>query len=99
MRFTTTSMTNWGTPQELVTTQGEIVWSAVYKSYGNLAIDYQTVSQPQRLPGQYFDEESGLHYNRHRYYDPHCARYISQDPIGLAGGGMPIVTWLTQSLG
>ena len=75
-----------GTPQELVTAQGEIVWSAVYKSYGNLAIDYQTVPQPLRLPGQYFDEESGLHYNRHRYYDPHCARYISQDPIGLAGG-------------
>ena len=72
---------------ELVTAQGEIVWSAVYKSYGNLAIDYQTVPQPLRLPGQYFDEESGLHYNRHRYYDPHCARYISQDPIGLAGGG------------
>ena len=75
-----------GTPQELVTAQGEIVWSAVYKSYGNLAIDYQTVPQPLRLPGQYFDEESGLHYNRYRYYDPHCARYISQDPIGLAGG-------------
>ena len=52
----------------------------------NLAIDDQTVPQPLRLPGQYFDEESGLHYNRHRYYDPHCARYISQDPIGLAGG-------------
>ncbi|WP_334323939.1 RHS repeat-associated core domain-containing protein [Gilliamella apicola] len=58
----------------------------MYKSYGNLAIDYQTVPQPLRLPGQYFDEESRLHYNRHRYYDPHCARYISQDPIGLAGG-------------
>ena len=27
----------------------------------------------------------GLHYNRHRYYAPHCARYISQDPISLAG--------------
>ena len=53
----------------------------------NLAIDDQTVPQPLRLPEQYFDEESGLHYNRHRYYDPHCARYISQDPIGLAGGG------------
>ncbi len=69
-----------------MTAQGEIVWSAVYKSYGNLAIDYQTVPQSLRLPGQYFDEESGLHYNRHRYYDPHCARYISQDPIGLAEG-------------
>ena len=74
------------TLQELLTAQREIVWSAVYKSYSNLAIDYQTVPQPLRLPGQYFDEESGLHYNRHRYYDPHCARYISQHPVGLAGG-------------
>ncbi len=69
-----------------MTAQREIVWSAVYKSYSNLAIDYQTVPQPLRLPRQYFDEESGLHYNRYRYYDPHCARYISQDPIGLAEG-------------
>jgi len=58
----------------------------VYKSYSNLAIDYQTVPQPLRLPRQYFDEESGLHYNRHRYYDPQYARYISQHPVGLAGG-------------
>ena len=49
------------------------------------ANDSQTVPQPLQLPGQYFDEESGLHYNRHRYYAPHCARYISQDPISLAG--------------
>ncbi|MEQ4762044.1 RHS repeat-associated core domain-containing protein, partial [Klebsiella aerogenes] len=36
--------------------------------------------------GQYFDAETGLHYNRHRYYDPEIAGFISQDPIGLAGG-------------
>ena len=44
------------------------------------------MAQPLRLPGQWYDEESGLHYNRHRYYDPQQGRYITQDPIGLAGG-------------
>jgi RHS repeat-associated protein len=42
--------------------------------------------QPLRFQGQYFDEETGLHYNRFRYYDPDYGRFVSQDPIGLAGG-------------
>ena len=42
--------------------------------------------QNLRFQGQYFDEETGLHYNRFRYYDPDCGRYIGQDPIGLQGG-------------
>lgn len=44
------------------------------------------VVQNLRFQGQYFDAESGLHYNRFRYYDPDIGRFISQDPIGLAGG-------------
>ena len=43
-------------------------------------------AQPLRFQGQYFDGETGLHYNRFRYYDPDCGRFVSQDPIGLAGG-------------
>ncbi|QGQ70270.1 RHS repeat-associated core domain-containing protein [Halomonas sp. PA16-9] len=45
-----------------------------------------TSPKPIRLQGQWHDEESGLYYNRHRYYDPQQGRYISQDPIGLRGG-------------
>jgi RHS repeat-associated protein len=44
------------------------------------------VAQPLRLQGQYLDEETGLCYNRHRYFDPASCSFISQDPIGLAGG-------------
>ncbi|EAA3799293.1 RHS repeat-associated core domain-containing protein, partial [Salmonella enterica subsp. enterica] len=42
--------------------------------------------QPIRFQGQYRDEESGLYYNRYRYYAPELGRYVTQDPIGLMGG-------------
>jgi RHS repeat-associated protein len=44
------------------------------------------LEQPFRFQGQQFDEETGLHYNRFRYYDPQIGRFVSQDPIGLLGG-------------
>jgi RHS repeat-associated protein len=47
------------------------------------------VQNALRLQGQFFDEETGLHYNRYRYFDPQTGSFISQDPIGLEGGLNP----------
>jgi RHS repeat-associated protein len=79
-----------GTPQELTDYSGEIVWSAKYNAYGKLTAlahgNEEQLDQPLRFQGQYFDAESGLHYNRHRYYDPDIGRYLTPDPVKLAGG-------------
>ena len=76
-----------GTPQELTSADGKIVWSAHYQAYGKITrLDVGTVDNPLRFQGQYFDRESGLHYNRHRYYNPDNGRYLTPDPVKLAGG-------------
>ncbi len=76
-----------GTPRELTDAAGKIVWSARYRAYGALALaDVADIDNPLRFQGQYFDAETGLHYNLHRYYDPQAGRFIHQDPIGLTGG-------------
>lgn len=76
-----------GTPDALTDGNGEVVWSVSYRTYGNVAIAHcDAVEQPIRFQGQYFDEETGLHYNRFRYYDPAIGGFISQDPVGLQGG-------------
>ncbi len=65
-----------GTPQELTDYSGEIMWSAKYRAYGNLvALDVSEIDNPLRFQGQYFDAETGLHYNRHRYYNPGTGRF------------------------
>lgn len=90
-----------GTPQELTDAQGRIVWAADYQVWGEarirnarqgednggtIAEPLPEVAQPFRFQGQQFDDETGLHYNRFRYYDPKTGRFLSPDPIGLDGG-------------
>jgi RHS repeat-associated protein len=76
-----------GTPQELTDYSGEIMWSAKFRAYGNLAaLEVSEIDNPLRFQGQYFDAETGLHYNRHRYYNPNTGRFLTPDPIKLAGG-------------
>ncbi len=63
------------------------MWSVQYHAYGNIYFHHvNKIHNPLRFQGQYFDEESGLHYNRHRYYNLNSGRFTTADPIGLAGG-------------
>jgi RHS repeat-associated protein len=76
-----------GTPTEMYDEMGAPIWKARLDLFGVCTIERGTRAQcPFRWPGQYEDEETGLYYNRFRYYDPSEGVYVSQDPIRLAGG-------------
>ena len=79
-----------GIPREMTDGEDNIVWSGDYSGWGKLTQEGRLkldVYQPFRLQNQYYDEETGLHYNFFRYYDPEIGRFTQQDPIGLLGGG------------
>ncbi|MCU9588903.1 RHS domain-containing protein [Proteus mirabilis] len=80
-----------GLPEALTNSDGEIVWQGQYSAWGHLQRQTRPTStfnreQNLRFQGQYFDKETGLHYNTFRYYAPDLGRFTQQDPIGLAGG-------------
>ncbi|MFM2482556.1 RHS repeat-associated core domain-containing protein [Celerinatantimonas sp. YJH-8] len=92
-----------GSARELVNEQGQIVWRGYQEVWGdahqqpiNLDPKYAAndsihdlIECDLRYPGQIFDKETGLYYNRHRYYDAYTGQYLSSDPIGMAGGLRP----------
>ncbi|EIF8215580.1 RHS repeat protein [Salmonella enterica] len=82
-----------GLPLALVNVEGKADWSAEYDAWGNMLRENSphNLVQHIRLPGQQYDEETGLYYNRHRYYDPLQGQYITQDPIGMMGGWNPYI--------
>ena len=76
-----------GRPVQVYDDNGNIVWQADYDIYGNVRnLHGSRKFIPFRQLGQYEDEETGVYYNRFRYYDPNTGTYISQDPISILGG-------------
>ncbi|MEU2391289.1 DUF6531 domain-containing protein [Streptomyces sp. NPDC007369] len=80
-----------GAPRELVDEDGAIVWRTRSTLWGSTTWNSDASAYtPLRFPGQYYDPESGLHYNYFRSYDPDTARYFSPDPLGLAPSPNPV---------
>jgi RHS repeat-associated protein len=76
-----------GTPQVITDEDGEVVWRGDYRPFGEATVNPDSIVNSNfRFPGQYYDQETGLHYNWHRYYDPRVGRYLRPDPIGYLGG-------------
>ena len=81
-----------GTPRLALDENQTIVWEWQSDAFGTTPAnedpdeDGYLITLNLRFPGQYYDEETGLHYNWHRYYSPELGRYITSDPLGLAGG-------------
>ncbi|MFJ2399505.1 putative T7SS-secreted protein [Streptomyces sp. NPDC087843] len=79
-----------GTPSELIDEQGDIAWRTRSTLWGTTAwADNSSAYTPLRFPGQYYDPETGLHYNYFRHYDPETARYLTPDPLGLSPAPNP----------
>nr|WP_249025294.1 RHS repeat-associated core domain-containing protein [Neisseria canis] len=78
-----------GIPREMTDKDGNLLWFGDYYGWGKLKSETnitETAHQPFRLQNQYCDQETGLHYNFFRYYEPDAGRFVNQDPIGLMGG-------------
>ncbi|KPI15393.1 RHS repeat-associated core domain containing protein-containing protein [Actinobacteria bacterium OV450] len=80
-----------GTPTELIDEAGDIAWRSRATLWGTTAWTRNSGTYtPLRFPGQYYDPETGLHYNLFRHYDPETGRYASPDPLGLAPAPNPV---------
>ncbi|MBB2488186.1 RHS domain-containing protein, partial [Mitsuaria sp. WAJ17] len=94
-----------GAPLQATNAKGQVLWAAVYESYGKAAVvwpapttEHPSIDIGLRLPGQYWDEETGMHYNYFRTYIPDAGRYLQADPLGLRGGVNPYAYALSRPL-
>jgi RHS repeat-associated protein len=89
-----------GAPEAATNAQGHVIWRARYTPFGAAHIEsvrpepvegltHAAFTLHLRLPGQLFDEETGLHHNRQRYYDPEHGQYLTPDPLGTPDGPNP----------
>jgi RHS repeat-associated protein len=74
-----------------------VVWSAVYDSFGSCQIGIEDIANNLRFAGQYYDVETGLHYNLARYYYPNVGRFISEDPLGFNGGNVNLYVYANNN--
>jgi RHS repeat-associated protein len=74
------------TPRLATGQSGAILWRWEGEAFGSAAPELASATVNLRFPGQYFDVETGLHYNYFRDYDPSVGRYVQSDPVGVAGG-------------
>ncbi|MCB0390811.1 MAG: RHS repeat-associated core domain-containing protein [Bdellovibrionales bacterium] len=95
--FVFTHIDHMGAPRVATNNIGKLAWYWPSNAFGkgspieDMDGDGTLIKINHRFPGQYFDEESGLHYNWRRYYSPDIGRYIQPDPIGLEGGSNPYI--------
>ena len=75
-----------GTPSLITSSNATIVADYDSTPFGEVQTHYDEIDYNKRFPGQYRDDESGLHYNQFRDYEPTLGRYIQSDPIGQSGG-------------
>jgi RHS repeat-associated protein len=87
-----------GRPIQAYNEKGDVVWETDYDIYGDLRnLKGDKTFIPFRQLGQYEDVDTGLYYNRFRYYNPEAGGYISQDPIGLAGNNPNIYAYVSDA--
>ncbi|AJQ86590.1 DUF6531 domain-containing protein [Xanthomonas oryzae] len=75
-----------GSPVRVFNKESDVIWSASYGAHGDRIVDFENIFNPISGQGQYWDNESGLFYNRYRYYESSVGTYLSQDPMGMLTG-------------
>jgi len=86
-----------GTPQKMTDEAGDQVWSIVYSAFGEIISIDGEITNNLRFAGQYYDAETGFHYNWNRYYLPEVGRYLTQDPIGFDNGDLSLYFYVRNN--